>query len=490
MSEKAPNQASSKEDLDQLSALEKSMASFGMGDLDSEHGVILKDWSAQDFAKIYVRFRPHLISHARKFLREETQAEEVVQDAFLYLMTALPELDSELGVLRFLKWKTKMNCLDLIRASSRNQVESLPDDLPTGSPQDDLSSDLERAEDAAVVASALASLSPRHREALISSIYLEKPYGETAGRMGLSENAFRQLLYRAKKTFRLALIGQANVEGKTVSEILSVAVRKASSGHGVRVSSVILIASGLLFGLTYLPVVAPVNLASQPGDYGSPADIFQRFSVPEPASEEQLLRPSSANAIRIFDGPDFPPLEQLDEGGGVTSESRQGDTDTDLELIKTQQRVFGNEDEIAKESADWTVALLTDLVDSVQTPETTLLDNRIEIEVGNAGVIFITLDPTRDYEMAFAVLRGQGVQGDLVAIPTGVSELSTLGSDFTRQSQIVMTGFAVSRLDANVEVPVIENSHLSDVAIEVNISLTQSGGYIFTTAKARFLPRA
>jgi len=90
MSEKAPSQASAQEDLDQLSALEESMASLGMGDLDSEHGVILKDWSAQDFANIYVRFRPHLISHARKFLRAETQAEEVVQDAFLYLMTALP----------------------------------------------------------------------------------------------------------------------------------------------------------------------------------------------------------------------------------------------------------------------------------------------------------------------------------------------------------------------------------------------------------------
>ena len=108
------------------------MATFDVGDLDSEYAVFLKDWSAKDFANIYVRFRPHLISHAQKFLREKTQAEEVVQDAFLYLMTALPELDSELGVLKFLKWKTKMLCLDIIRSSQtglNNNLVPLFDDV-------------------------------------------------------------------------------------------------------------------------------------------------------------------------------------------------------------------------------------------------------------------------------------------------------------------------------------------------------------------------
>jgi len=58
----------------------------------------LKNWTAEDFASIYVRFRPHLERQARRYLSNPVQAEEVVQDAFLYLMTTLPELDSELGV--------------------------------------------------------------------------------------------------------------------------------------------------------------------------------------------------------------------------------------------------------------------------------------------------------------------------------------------------------------------------------------------------------
>lgn len=130
MSEKNPERRQFDGDLEQLSTIEEPASHFGIGGLDSESAVSLKDWSAQDFANIYVRFRPHLMIHARRFLANESQVEEVVQDAFLYLMTALPELDSELGVLRFLKWKTKMLCIDVIRASERNRADAgLSDDI-------------------------------------------------------------------------------------------------------------------------------------------------------------------------------------------------------------------------------------------------------------------------------------------------------------------------------------------------------------------------
>ena len=34
----------------------------------------LKEWTAQDFASIYVRFRPHLERHARRYLSNPAQA--------------------------------------------------------------------------------------------------------------------------------------------------------------------------------------------------------------------------------------------------------------------------------------------------------------------------------------------------------------------------------------------------------------------------------
>ena len=45
---------------------------------DSLTPAVLKDWSAADFASIYVRFRPHLERHARRYLVNPSQVEEVV----------------------------------------------------------------------------------------------------------------------------------------------------------------------------------------------------------------------------------------------------------------------------------------------------------------------------------------------------------------------------------------------------------------------------
>jgi len=255
MSEKAPNESSSKEDLDQLPALEESMASFGMGDLDSEHRVILKNWSAQDFANIYVRFRPHLITHARKFLREETQAEEVVQDAFLYLMTALPELDSELGVLRFLKWKTKMLCLDIIRSSRaglNNNMVPLPEEIRDETQPLD---SLERADDAAIIRLALAKLNPRQREALIATTFEEKSISTVAEDLQLSPNASRQLLLRARSSFKVSLKSVLEERGVSLESFVSGRFAKQLGLVSSIAGAFVLfgIANSGIFGLSSIP---------------------------------------------------------------------------------------------------------------------------------------------------------------------------------------------------------------------------------------------
>ena len=124
---------------------------FGLPVIRDRDRVKLAEWSAQDFSNIYVRFRPHLERHARRFLRSQHQVDEVVQDAFLYLMVTLPELDSEIGVLRFLKWKTRLLCLDVIRASGKAYVANLDDVAEPMSQDPEVSSYLEQQDDAAVL---------------------------------------------------------------------------------------------------------------------------------------------------------------------------------------------------------------------------------------------------------------------------------------------------------------------------------------------------
>jgi RNA polymerase sigma factor (sigma-70 family) len=271
-SSKVPTEAELEALLDEQSDEEFGQTELEVASVDQR--AVLKDWSAQDFAAIYVRFRPHLERHARRFLRNPSQVDEVVQDAFLYLMVTLPELDSELGVLRFLKWKVRLLCLDVIKAHGKAYLSDIDEHGEFQADQADVGSDLERAEDSAIVRLALAKLQPRHREVLIASIYEEKSTLEIAGQIGLTENATRQLMLRARTALKKALVGEVNTQGMSISQILSVAARKAAHDAkqvGAQAMSVIAIA--------VLGIAAFVNF--------NPASQTQQIAVPQPTNNSQ-----------------------------------------------------------------------------------------------------------------------------------------------------------------------------------------------------------
>lgn len=251
---------------------------------DSLTPAVLKDWTAADFASIYVRFRPHLERHARRYLVNPSQVEEVVQDAFLYLMTTLPELDSEVGVLKFLKWKTRLLCFDVIRINSKAKFAPLDEQPDIAADTPEMSLDLERAEDAAIVSLALAKLQPRHREVLIASIYEEKSTDKVADQLGLSENATRQLLFRARSAFKKALVGETETAGMSASQILSVAARKAAadSGKYIAAAGAFLLVMAVSLGvLPNLSQTTSTDIASAPGEASQPPVV-----VPEAPSVE------------------------------------------------------------------------------------------------------------------------------------------------------------------------------------------------------------
>ncbi|CAB4575191.1 unannotated protein [freshwater metagenome] len=262
---------------------------------------VLKDWTAADFASIYVRFRPHLERHARRFLVNPSQVEEVVQDAFLYLMTTLPELDSELGVLKFLKWKVRLLCLDVIRINSRASFAPIDEQPEMAAPTPEMSQALERADDAAIVALALAKLQPRHREVLIASIYEEKATDVVAAQMGLSENATRQLLFRARSAFKKALIGEADTAGLSVGQILSLAARKAAaeSGKYISAAGAFLLVLAVSFGI--LPnisqPVAPVAEPAQSQPAAEPEVLVEDEAVVDEPAEELVAEAAPAQQV-------------------------------------------------------------------------------------------------------------------------------------------------------------------------------------------------
>lgn len=212
----------------------------------------LAEWSASDFAGLYAVYNPSLVGQAQGYVGNVHVAEEIVQDAFLFLMTSLPELETEDGVIKFLRWKTKMLCFDYLRKRKELSVDKF-DEFELL--EEDISAELERAEDAAIINLALAKLNDRHRRVLYESTIEGKGIEEIASGMGMTANGVRQLIFRARRAFRVALVGEAEIQGKTASEILSIAAR-----HSITFKNATIVGTFLVLGLSLGPIVTTPSL--------------------------------------------------------------------------------------------------------------------------------------------------------------------------------------------------------------------------------------
>ena len=413
---------------DPLEALldEQSDEEFGDLELKERSGkpVKLAEWSAQDFSSIYLRFRPHLERHARRFLRNPSQVDEVVQDAFLYLMVSLPELDSEIGVLRFLKWKTRLLALDVIRASGRAYINSIDDVQEPASDDPEISSSLEQQDDAAVVKLALSKLNPRHREVLIASMYEEKSTEQIAAQVGLSENATRQLIFRARAAFKKALIGDVDTTGMSAAAILSVAARKAAAdGKKVGAAALTLIALVVMSftafpGLNRPPVDPMAEAPSTSSNSNQNGTSSSSTSSPTPVApmDEPAVEPgqteaagsedasgaSSAAAINPTPKPSASkqansPVEEVVEGPSFGS-VMNADATSQILLLDQQYTAFGDNGLTAKFTFN---------------PSTAKVFSNVSVEIKVEDAVF-------DFKPANAVLvKGKDSQGNDVFVYSG-----------------------------------------------------------------------
>jgi len=441
MSDKAKPEFS----LDQFSEAETD-EEFGLPEFkehfaDTLTPAVLRDWTAKDFASIYVRFRPHLERHARRFLVNPSQVEEVVQDAFLYLMTTLPELDSELGVLKFLKWKVRLLSLDVIRANSRASVSPLEELPDIESDEPETSQGLERAEDAAIVSMALAKLQPRQREALIATLYEEKSTEVVASQMGLSENAFRQLLFRARSSFKKALVGEAETAGMSVAEILSVAARKAARE------------AGLLASITSVWIIVLVSFAGA-GSFFTNTDLdaasssrleLQRNSNIKANSEgptaksllsqEPDLTQTEAN-VESYQGPD---LLQISEVSLITENGSNNSSELLTEPTTVTQLDNTNSDQLNQAIDLATLEQFASIGGVDLTAQEKGRGDSVALTLtsgsGIEASLLLVLSENADFEVDYLWLRFRSGGADLIGLPMRVFVESSM-SDSTYQVQV------------------------------------------------------
>ncbi len=186
-----------------------------------------------DFAGLYIRHRASFTLHARRYLRDARDADEVVQEAFLRLFLALPELETELQALAYCRRTITNLCIDRFRAQARRP--SLVDLESAGAmdlADDDPGDPVVRAEDAATVRAALSLLSPLHRAALVKREIEEKPLPVIAEELQIPEESVKHVLFRARRALRRLLAGTSLVPGSNaeLSKTLGAAARASSGG--------------------------------------------------------------------------------------------------------------------------------------------------------------------------------------------------------------------------------------------------------------------
>lgn len=477
-------------DVEDIGGADDPTSPFSAGVLDSEHGVLLKNWSAQDFSNIYVRFRAHLMNYARKFTKEEAQAEEIVQEAFLYLMTSLPELDSELGVLRYLRWKVKNLSIDAIRrqsaVNSRLQAKSgdlfLEEHGPERSPEP--SEGIEAAEDAAIVRLALARLNANQRQALIYDVVEEHSNAYAAAQMKLEAGAFRQLLFRSRKSFKRELLQVLGERGLSLEDFLK--GRKYLTAFS---------AVALMMGIFLLPqtIQPPAGLtantqvsqldsnlrqplflergvdsrsnemSSENKDYsqivGPSEEIWESALVKEDPTENFSMVPAALAAEDTMDT-----MQAEARPLGASQDSSQ--------VLVSAGRVASKILEAHYEADENSFVSIRSQGEVFQTDEGFLIALALAPDV-NALLALAWSEEASSLQLASVLLEQRVQSTQLLGLATGIhSEISVHAGVVTGMT--IATGFAASDLTQNDVSPLLVDGHLFNLGLEMRWSFDPS----------------
>ena len=196
------------------------------------------EWTVADLASLYSEHRTTLVSQARRMLRSDSEANEVVQEAFIKFILAAPELDTEGRALAYLRATVNNLSLNVIRArGSRPNLVAIDSDtsaerLAEIAVENYIPADesISAAEDAAIIKLALTKLSPAERAALVMWEMEGRSTSEIASELGIKESAVRHTVSRARASLRRVLSELVIDEerGLTALDMLSTSYKKAA----------------------------------------------------------------------------------------------------------------------------------------------------------------------------------------------------------------------------------------------------------------------
>ena len=247
------------------------------------------DWSISQLSAIYKEHRTQLVSQARRITRDEAEANEVVQEAFLKFMLASPELDTADRAIAYLRTSVTNLSLNVIRArGARPNLVAIDADTTQERLNEiasenhiDLDTTITAAEDAAIIREALARLTSDQRTALVMWEMEGRSTQEIATALNTSPANVRHILIRARKSMVRVLedwvIDEAT--GLTALNALSTTYKKAAQiaqKSSKAALSLLLVITGFL------------GFNSMSGNEGSPLAILSpEIAVVTPAAPQE-----------------------------------------------------------------------------------------------------------------------------------------------------------------------------------------------------------
>ena len=181
-------------------------AGLGQPGAPIEDGVLLArvaNGDAGAYAALVDRHLAAMLAVARRMLRDDAEAEDVVQEAMFRLWRSSDRLETgDYGIRPWLRRVVSNLCIDRVRLGRSTTVTG---EVPEQVQQADQDLSLERQEAAARVDAALKALPERQRLALTLFHYEGMSQIEVGRAMGVSDEAVESLLSRARRTLKTAL---------------------------------------------------------------------------------------------------------------------------------------------------------------------------------------------------------------------------------------------------------------------------------------------
>ena len=255
-------------------------------------------WSVSDLSALYTQNRSSLIAQARRILRSDADAAEVVQDAFLKFILAAPELDTADRAMAYLRTTVNNLCLNVIRASgSRPNLVAIDSDatqerLAEIAAENHIPMDatLAAAEDASIIREALSRLSETQRTALVMWEVEGRTTKEIATAIGTSEKNVRHVVQRARASF-IRVLTEWVVDEKTGSTALD-----ALSGTYKKAAELAKKSSKVALSL-FIVMVAFLGFNSVTGSEFNTANVITSLTqeAPAPDNSDASTTPSPSS---------------------------------------------------------------------------------------------------------------------------------------------------------------------------------------------------